>query len=346
MPTLNNAFLSAFSLELSMLMHAGITVSDGLYMLQDDEPTREGKEVLANLIAALDKGVSLSRALRDSGYFPRYMVEMVAIGERTGRAVETLNALSAHYERQDRLANSIKNALLYPSILLIMMTAVVIILLVRVLPIFNEVFNRLGTQMSPLATNLMELGAWLRGASTGFAILGGLIIIVALLALLVPALRGSITIWANRTFGHRGVFGDMAMTRFISAMVLSLASGLDTQEAVEMAAVLSGGSRVIDANNQTCLELLRQGNTLADAMQQAGLLTARNGRMLSLGSRSGMTDTAMAEIASRSEKALQIEIDSLVGKIEPTLVIITSVIIGVILLSVMLPLMSIMTTLG
>jgi type IV pilus assembly protein PilC len=68
--------------------------------------------------------------------------------------------------------------------------------------------------------------------------------------------------------------------------------------------------------------------------------------MLSLGGQSGMADAAMAEIARRSDRSVQDEISQIVSRIEPTLVIITSVIVGVILLSVMLPLMGIMTTIG
>ena len=344
--TLTNAFLSTFCLEVAMLLQAGITLNDGVLMLQDDEPTSEGKEVLQSLLDSLDKGAPLSEALQSASYYPRYMTQMIEIGERTGRLVETLKALSEHYDRQERLSASIKNALMYPSILLVMMVVVVLILIVQVLPIFNEVFNRLGSQMSDVALALMSFGAWLSGASTGIAIVFGIIIVIAIAAMLIPSLRESITKWFREAYGHRGVFGRLASSQFTSAMVLSLSSGLDTQEAVKMAAMLSGGNKVLDERNNSCLELLDAGKTLAEAMLDAGILSARNGRMLALGSRSGMADSAMAEIAERSEREAQLEIDRLVSRIEPTMVIITSVIVGIILLAVMLPLMGIMTSIG
>jgi type IV pilus assembly protein PilC len=192
----------------------------------------------------------------------------------------------------------------------------------------------------------MGFGAWLSGASTVFAAIGGVVILVALVALVIPSARVALGSYFNQSFGHRGIFGNIAASRFTSAMVLSLASGLDTSEAVTMAAGLSGTNKVLEEKNQKCLDLLQSGGTLANAMLQAGLLTARNSRMLSLGARSGMADSAMAEIASRSERDVQLEIDSLVGRIEPTMVIITSVIVGIILLAVMLPLMGIMTSIG
>ena len=344
--TLSNAFLSVFCLEVAMMLQAGIALYDGVLMLQDDEPSKEGKDVLQSLLDSLQKGAPLSEALQTATHYPGYMTQMVEIGERTGRLVETLRALSQHYERQDRISASIKNALLYPAILLVMMVVVVVILIVRVLPIFNEVFNRLGTQMSPIALSLMSFGAWLSGASAGIAVFAGIILLVVLAAFLIPSFRDGLSAMLKDNFGHRGVWGNIAASQFTSAMVLSLSSGLDTREAVQMASTLSKGNKVLEGKNIKCMEILEQGTTLAEAMLDAGLLSARNGRMLSLGSRSGMSDSAMAEIAERSERDVQLEIDRLVSRIEPTMVIITSVIVGGILLAVMLPLMGIMTSIG
>jgi type IV pilus assembly protein PilC len=333
-------------MELAMLLKAGIILSEGVLMLQDDEPDKNGKAVLQTLIDSLDKGAPLSEALRGSSFFPRYMVNMAEIGEKTGRLAETLTALSEYYDRQDRLAASIKNAVYYPVILLIMMITVVLILIIQVLPIFNDVFSRLGTRMSPLATNLMQFGGWLRGVSAFIAIIFGIILLIAFIAFAVPEIReGIVKAYKNR-FGHRGIMGKIASSRFTSAMALATASGLDTEEAVEMAATISGGTKAIDEKNEKCVALLRSGGTLANAMRDSEILSARDSRMLSLGSRSGMTDTAMLEIARRGDQTVQEEIGRIVGRIEPTLVIITSLIVGIILLSVMLPLMGIMTSIG
>jgi type IV pilus assembly protein PilC len=274
------------------------------------------------------------------------MVSMVEIGERTGRLVETLEALSAHYNRQERMSAVIKNAVLYPAILLILMVAVVLILIVEVLPIFNDVFSSLGSQMSPLATNLMRFGEWLSGVSAVIAAIVGIIVIVALFAWLIPPLRRALANCFRNTFGARGVWSRLSAARFTSAMALATASGLDTEEAIDMAASISGGTKALDERHAECLKLLREGKTLSESMSAAGLISARDSRLLSIGIRSGMEDKAMADVAQRGSAGVQDEIDRLIGKIEPTLVIITSVIIGVILLSVMLPLMGIMSTIG
>ena len=344
--TLANSYLSAFCMELSMLIQAGIAFDDGVSMLLDDEPDKNGKIVMQSLLDKLSEGVSLSVALRESGYFPRYMISMIEAGEKTGRLTQTLTALSAHYERQERLATSIKNAVMHPLILFAMMVAVVLILIVQVLPIFNDVFNRLGNQMSPLAVRLMRFGDWLRGASAVIAVVIAAVIIVGVLIWIVPVLRKIFTDMIKNAFGNSGVFGRIASARFVSAMSLAIASGFDIDETLGIAANISGGSKAVDQKNEKCIELLRSGTSLSDAMYDSKILSARDSRMLALGSRSGMMDSAISEIAGRIDRAVQEEIDGIISKIEPALVITASIIVGIILFSVMLPLMGIMTSIG
>ena len=344
--TLNNTYLSMLCSELAMLLDAGLTVSDSLQILQEDEPSKDGKAIMQSLIDSMEKGDPFSTALHDAGSFPRYMVHMVEIGEKTGRLVETLKALSDYYDRQVRLSITIKNSILYPAILLILMIVVVLILIVQVLPIFNEVFSQLGTQMSPVAINLMKFGGWLGDASVVIAAIFCVIFILAIVAWAAPGLRRAFTRLFSNRWGDSGIFGKIANSRFVFAMTLAMASGLDTDEAVGIAANVSGGSRAVDKKHEKCAEMLSAGSTLSEAMCTSGILTQQDGKMLSIGSRSGKSDEAMAEIARRSDLTVRDDIDRIVGRIEPTLVILSSVVIAIILLSVMLPLMGIMTSIG
>ena len=344
--SLTNMYMSTLCLEMSMLLHSGITINNGVMMMLDDERDKGGKLVLQKLFEELENGVPLSTALRKAEYFPPYMMNMVEIGEKTGRLTETLKALSEHYERQDRLATAIKNAILYPAVLLAMMIVVVLILIVQVLPIFNDVFARLGAQMSPLAIQLMQFGTWFRGVSVVVALIVFAMFVIAFLSWAIPSVRnGLVKLFRNR-WGNSGVFGRAANSQFVASMSLAMSSGLSIDDSINMAASLNSSSTVINAKYEKCSDLVKSGSTLSDALRDSEILSARDSRMLSLGGRSGMADVAMSEIARRSDNSVQDEISRIVSRIEPTLVIITSVIVGVILLSVMLPLMGIMTSIG
>ena len=343
---LTNAYLSALCLEMSMLLHAGIAIRFGVEMMLDDEPDKDGKLVLQGLLDGLDEGGGLADAMIKSKHFPPYMINMVEIGERTGRLTETLKSLSEHYERQDRLAINIKNATLYPAVLLGMMIVVVLILIVQVLPIFNDVFGRMGAQMSPFAIQLMRFGTWFRGASVIIAAIFALIFVIAFLAWAIPSVRDGIVKVFKDRWGSKGVFGRIASSQFVSSMALAISSGLNIDDSVNLAASLNSDSKALNIKYDECKTLIANGSTLTEALKSTGILSAKDGRMLDLGNRSGMSDSAMEEIARRSDRSVQDEIASIVGRIEPTLVIMTSVIVGIILLSVMLPLVGIMTSIG
>jgi len=271
---------------------------------------------------------------------------MVEVGEKTGRLVQTLTALSEYYERQTRLSITIKNSVLYPAVLLILMIVVVLILIVQVLPIFNDIFSRLGTQMDPFAMRLMQFGGWLGNTAATIALVVAAAFIFVLLMWAVPPIRSRISQAFVDRWGGRGILSKIASSRFVFAMTLGMASGLDTQESINIAAAVSGGSKAVDDKHKKCVTLLDDGKTLSEALCGAGILSLQDAKMLSVGSVSGKADIAMAEIARRSDIDVRDSIDRIVGKIEPTLVILSSVIVGVILLSVMLPLMGIMTSIG
>jgi len=344
--TLNNTYLSLLCSELAMLLDAGLTISDSVQVLQEDESSKDVKTIMQNIYDTLMMGIPFSYALKNAKVFPKYMVHMVEVGEKTGRLVETLSALSDYYERQTRLATTIKSSVLYPAILLVLMIVVVLILVVQVLPIFNDIFSRLGTQMDPLAMRLMQFGGWLGNAATGIALVFTAVFALLFIMWLIPAIRKLIGQAFSNRWGNRGIFGQIASTRFVYAMTLGMASGLDTAESINIASAVSGGSKALDKKHKKCVDLLSAGSTLSESLSGAGILSPQDAKMLSVGSISGKADLAMAEIARRSDIDVRDSIDRIVSKIEPTLVILSSGIIGVILLSVMLPLMGIMTSIG
>jgi len=192
----------------------------------------------------------------------------------------------------------------------------------------------------------MQFGSWLGNAAFGIAMVIGAIFIFFLILWIIPSIRRGLGRMFSNIWGSRGVFGKIASSRFVFAMTLGMASGLDTAESINIATAVSGGSRAVDIKHKKCVKLLDSGKTLSEALCGAGILSLQDGKMLSVGSVSGKADLAMSEIARRSDIDVRDSIDRIVGRIEPTLVILSSVIVGVILLSVMLPLMGIMTSIG
>ncbi len=334
---ISNEELSTLCLELSMLLHAGVGMGDALSLLAE-----EGDKLLGEMAEQVDGGMPLSAALRDSGRFPVYACGLVEVGERTGRTEEALAALARYYEDRVRLARRVRSALLYPAVMLALMLVVIAVLLVKVLPIFDDVYASLGGRLTGVAGGLLALGRWLEGA------MPVLWVLLALVALFAAAFAASgsfrtrvLSLWRN-SHGDKGVARLLNNARLAQAMAMGMASGLPLDEAV----TLSAGLMEAGAKERclACQKQLEEGQSLSTALRT--LLPANQCRLLELGQRSGTGDASMEKIARDLTEQGEAALDDLVGRVEPALVLVCSVLVGLILLSVMLPLMHIMSAIG
>ena len=339
-------YLPIFCRELYQLVRTGIPIAEGLSMLREDETDSDARSWLDALCTSTEEGMPLAAALRESGAFPAYMTDMVALAEETGRLEDVLLSLQRHYDRQLRMAADIRGAVAVPVTLFAVMVAVVILLVTQVLPVFDRVFAQLGVRMGAVATGMMNAGAVLAKAGTGIAIALVVIAAVALAVALARPLREKFTAWFRRSFGGRGILGQMAVSRFASSMSMAVASGLSMEESVALSAKLCGGAREIDEKTEQCRKDIEEGGSPADALAKSGLFSGRDCRLLKLAEQTGSLPDTLEDLAQRQEEESLRRIDRTVGAIEPAIVVITSALAGVILLSVMLPLMGLLSTIG
>lgn len=338
---LSNDEIASLCLELSLLLHAGVSTGDALSLLAQEE---EHRGMLSAMAEQVDGGKTLSTALRESGVFPVYVCGLVEVGERTGRTEEALAALSRYYEERVRIGCRVRSALLYPAVMLALMLVVIGVLLVKVLPIFDDVYASLGGRLTGVAAGLLNLGRWIEGAMPVlYLILAGLVLAVLVFGLVGPLRRGVVSLW-QKTRGDRGVSRKLNNARLAQALAMGMASGLPVEEAVSLSAnLMEGRAR---KRCQECGQRLEKGESLGAALRLSGLLPPRQSRLLELGQHSGAGDASMEKIARDLGEEGEAALDALVGRVEPALVLVCSVLVGLILLSVMLPLMHIMSAIG
>ena len=338
---LSNDEIASLCLELSLLLHAGVSTGDALSLLAQEE---EHRGMLSAMAEQVDGGKTLSTALRESGVFPVYVCGLVEVGERTGRTEEALAALSRYYEERVRIGRRVRSALLYPAVMLALMLVVIGVLLVKVLPIFDDVYASLGGRLTGVAAGLLNLGRWIEGAMPVlYLILAGLVLAVLVFGLVGPLRRGVVSLW-QKTRGDRGVSRKLNNARLAQALAMGMASGLPVEEAVSLSANLMEGKA--RKRCQECGQRLEKGESLGAALRLSGLLPPRQSRLLELGQHSGAGDASMEKIARDLGEEGEAALDALVGRVEPALVLVCSVLVGLILLSVMLPLMHIMSAIG
>ena len=343
---LSNLEVADICHELALLLHAGVDLIDGLYLLAEEERESSRNQLFLKLAKGMEEGKYLSTVMEEAVCFPEYAIGLLKVGEVVGRTEDTLQSISRYYEAREQMERQVRSALTYPAILLLLMLGVIVVLLSQVLPVFNEIFASLGGQLTGVAGGLLLIGQALDRAMPVLCVIFAVVLIGLAVFAIHAGFRGYVLRLWNKHFGDRGISKRLNNARFAQALSMGFASGLPVEDAIEQATVMMKDIPPAAKRCELCLERLQQGESLAHALGETGLMTPASCRLLTLGMRSGTGDRVIEEIARRMLSDAQEDLERMIAKIEPALVLVTSVLVGVILLSVMLPLMNIMSAIG
>ncbi len=337
--------LSAFCLQISLLLSSAVPLDEGLSIMAEDAETEDEKKVLKFMSEEVELGEPFYTALEKTGAFPPYVVRMAKLGQQTGTMDQMMESLSVYYDKEYNLMRSIKNALTYPVIMIFMLLTVLFVLFTRVMPIFEGVYEQLGAQLSPVSQSAIRLG----GIFSGVA-----------LAVSCAAAAAAGGIYVASRFGKRFHFVEnlldrfkrqnkvalaVANRRFTSVLALTLRSGMELEKGLELAMELVENSRV-EEQIKACGDDLECGGSYYEAMKKTGLFSGFHIQMIKVGTRSGRLDSVMEEISRDYEQEADTSIDNMIARFEPTMVAVLAVSVGLVLLSVMLPLAGVLSAIG
>ena len=339
---LTNEELFHFCEQFSILLHSGISCAEGLELMLDDSRTQRGKDFFQLLLTDFEQNGSFSQALKNSGYFPESMISYVNIGEETGCLDEVLKSLSEHYEQEIEISENIRSAVTYPLLMLAMMGTVIVILLVKVLPVFQQVFRQMGLEMNNFSNGLLNVGVVI---SRYFAVL---------MILILVAIAGVVTLFfteKGRSCLHQlsfklpyireiSISADYA--RLTQAIAMGIHSGLDHVVTLEMAQDLLSHPDIRKKTEKAC-NLLENGVLFEDALSESGLFEGLNARLITVGLRAGAADEVMTRLADRYRDLSLTATGNIISVVEPSIVILFSLLVGLVLLSVMMPLLGILS---
>ena len=339
---LKPAQLKVLFSNLELITHSGLPLSEGFDILRNNEDDPAEKALMEKLYEAANVGDNITGVLKDSKIVPEYACSLVAIGEQTGRLEETFASLADFYLKRDELTQSIRSSVVYPLSMLVMVFVVVAVLLVQVMPVFDHVFRQLGYEMSGVSAFLLDVGTALRQFGFWIAAVIFALIVVGVLLALTPAGRK----FYNNLFQTLPVTRDLSLNlsaqRFSLAMSSMLSSGLELDSALGYAENL-----VDDKRAQKSVTLIRKvidgGGSFLSALEKCGLYTHKDLALLSVGIKTGADAEALNQVGEQITIATENRLERLVAAIEPSLVAVMCVLVGIILLSVMLPLMSALT---
>lgn len=339
---LTNQELFYFCEQFSILLHSGISCAEGLQLMFEDSKTQQGKDFFQSLLTDFEQNGSFAQTLKNSGCFPESMISYVNIGEETGCLDEVLKSLSEHYEQELEISENIRSAITYPLLMLAMMGAVIVILLVKVLPVFRQVFQQMGLEMNHFSNGLLNAGNIISRYSAVLLVL--VLVILAGFAVFFFTEKGRT--YLRQLSGRLPYIKEISIStdyaRLTQAIAMGIHSGLDHIVTLEMAQNLLYQPNIKEKTKKAC-SLLEEGVLFEDALSESGLFEGMNARLITVGLRAGEADEVMNRLAKRYREASLTVTGNIISIVEPTIVIVFSLLVGLVLLSVMMPLLGILS---
>lgn len=336
--------ISVFCRSLAMMLRSGVTMQEAveLFVQDGDDASPLLHSTAQQMEKALGEGQSFAQSARDTGAFPEYALGVFSMAELSGRLDEVLDRLADYYDRQHALNERLRSTLTYPVALLLMMCGVLSVLVFSVLPMFVRVYN--------------SLTGSLAASSYAYVLAASLIGRVSLvLAVAVSAVLLVLTVMLHTQKGREKLNGPMERSRFtckaarqlaVSQMAdtvsTMLASGAEEDSALEQC-IRQTSHTGLRTSLQACRSDMQQGTGMAQAFLRHKVLPPLYARMLQGGSESGSLPAAMESVALRMGQEAENALCRLIDDIEPVLIGFLTVSVGFTLLSVMLPLLGILS---
>ena len=329
--------------NIAMMLRAGTGSGEACSLFAQDAQG-PAAEAARRISASMEQGATFAGSARSTGVFPAYALGVFETAEYSGRLEEAMDRLADYYERQHKLTARLRSTLSYPVALLLMMCGVLSVLVFSVLPMFRRVYDGLTGSLAASSY------AYVAGAETvgKVSLLIAVAVAVTLLALAFAVSTRGGRERLRRPMERSRLTGEaarlMAVSRLADTLSILLASGTDPDSALRRSMALTEHTG-LRASLAACEGLMEQGEGLAQSLFRNGVFPALYGRMLVTGSESGNLSAVLEQLSRKLGDEAEEKLGRLIDAAEPILLGFLTVSVGLTLLSVMLPLLGILSAL-
>jgi type IV pilus assembly protein PilC len=338
--TVKETDLVLFTRQLATMIEAGISLVQALtalYEQSDPKRQRSLRHVISDVIARVQGGETLNESIaKHPRVFNRLFVSMVKAGEAGGLLAEILDRLAGFLEASARLRKKVKSAMTYPVIVLCIAFAITTFLIVRVVPVFGEIFKDFGAKLPAPTQLLLDLSDFVRGNWYFLALgIGGTIFGVRMF---LRSKRGKQL--TDKWKLKMPVFGPLVhkicMSRFSRTFAQLIRSGVPILEVLDIVGATSG-NHVIESSIKSVSEDVERGDNLSVALSKKSIFPPMLLRMVAAGEQTGKIDTMLEKMADFWDEEIEATLDALTSLIEPMLIVFLGVIVGGIVIAMFLP---------
>ncbi len=339
--------LAIFTRQFSVMIDAGLPLVQCLEILAGQQENRTFQKVLTGTRSAVEGGSTLSVAMRQfDKVFDQLYVNMVEAGETGGILDTILQRLSAYIEKNVKLRRAVKSALVYPVAVLLVAAGVIVLLLWKVVPVFATLFAGLQVDL-PLPTRIVI------GMSNFVGSIFGLLILVFFVAVAI-----GLKLWYRTEKGRMVIDGALlklpligillrkiAVARFTRTLGTLISSGVPILEGLDITA-RTAGNAVIEKALLHVRKSLEAGRTLADPLKETEVFPGMVSQMIGVGEQTGAMDAMLQKVADFYEDEVDAAVKDLLSAMEPMMIVFLGVVVGGIVISMYLPLFSLIAKLG
>lgn len=345
MPTfgggVNSKELAIFTRQFSVMIDAGLPLVQCLEILASQQENKFFQKVLTGTRGQVEGGATLSAAMRSSPkVFDALYVNMVEAGETGGILDTILQRLSSYIEKNVKLQRAVKSALVYPIGVLTVAAGVIILLLWKVVPIFATLFAGLGVDL-PLPTRIVMALSNFVGSYFGLlilvAVIGGIIGLKAWYG--TPQGRFVIDTIILKLPVLGILMRKIAVARFTRTLGTLISSGVPILEGLDITAKTAGNA-VVEKALQQVRRSLEEGKSLTEPLKESEVFPGMVTQMIAVGEQTGAMDAMLQKIADFYEDEVDAAVKDLLTALEPVIIVILGVVVGGVVISMYLPLFS------
>jgi type IV pilus assembly protein PilC len=336
--------LAIFCQQFASLLSVGINIFQAISIIGEETTNKYLKKSLTDIEYMVRQGVELSYCMSEhSVVFPRFMINMISIGEATGTLDKIFHRLSEYYTRENALKNKVVKAMAYPSVIFLVSIIVVQVLFIYVIPIFLSTISELGGDVPKMTKIVLGISYFFRNNISSLIALVFLLIITGIYFSKIDNVRMIFQRFIVTNTFTRGIFQKLIAVKFSTTLGILLNSGIVIIKALDITKDMFDND-FIKHELAKCGDNIKGGSTFSKAINELNIFPYMLCSMTRIGEESGTLNEMLTKASSILEEELYNSIEKLTTLIEPMLIIFLSIFVGTILISLVGPMFNVMDT--
>ena len=329
--------LVVFTRQLATMVDAGIAIVQSLQALSDQSSNKVMRDTVRDVCTRVESGESFSEALqKHPKAFSKLYVSMVAAGEKGGLLAEILARLATYVESSARLRRKVKSTMMYPIVVSTVAIGITIFLMVRVVPVFKDVYESFGAKLPAPTQALISLSDFLRHYLI-FVLLGMGAVVYGWMYFIKT--KSGRNFWDSRRI-KLPIFGPIAhkicLVRFTRTLASLIRSGVPILEVLQIVSQTVGNT-VMEKSIKTASTDIERGEGIATALGKHPIFPSMIVRMVSAGEQTGNIDNMLERVATFLDEEVEAMLSGLMSLLEPLLIVFLGVLIGSMVICMYLP---------